>query len=294
MDWITKNKFNTWLILILLAVNILTVSIIWMQTLKERNPILPPPVGIEQKPESVSLMQRTLNLSDEQTKQFEKMRENHFARSKIVNEKILELKRQIVKQIFSDKKDTVLVSSLCNQIGALETDLEKLRFKHFTEFVSICTPGQKEIFEPVLMELYGRRPLEQQNTDEQKEFSEPAGNKRPLNQEAGKQLEKNAAAPLHNKRLNHPTIAEKVRDFTEQLNLTDEQIQNVKSIFEISMKKMEGLEENWRPGEKVFEDGKNKILRTEDIEVDKILNSNQKNKFEQMKKNRKEKQPPRE
>jgi len=159
MEWLAKNNFTKWLIGVLLAVNILTSSIIWIYVVKEshQRPFAPD----DQRQNPAGLIQKQLNLSAEQTKQFDKMRKENFEKTNILFDQIFTVKKQLSNALFNEKIDTVYVNSLISKQCSLQTELEKLRFNHFKEFISVCTPEQKQKLRPILSELIsGKPPME--------------------------------------------------------------------------------------------------------------------------------------
>lgn len=157
MDRINQNKFSRWLIIVLLAVNLLTVSIIWMQNMQKREP-LPPDAA---KPgQTVKVMQNTIGLTDQQAGQFAIMREEHFDRRRKVEMEIASLKKQLYEEEFGDEKDTARINGLLNQIGAKQTEIEKLQIEHFEKLADICSKEQKEKLSKLLIETVGMpRPM---------------------------------------------------------------------------------------------------------------------------------------
>jgi len=153
MERINQNRFAKWIIIVLLAVNILTVSIIWMQSMQKEEHIstklLPPQRTVE-------LMQKTIGLTDEQAEQFAIMREVHFAKRRTIETQIASLNRQVFEEMFSEKKDTVKINSLLFQIAEKLARIEKLRVEHFTQLAGICNKEQKEKLKTLLINTIDR------------------------------------------------------------------------------------------------------------------------------------------
>ena len=159
MDWMTQNKPIKWLIGILLVVNVLTITIIWILVARDKQP---PPFGFTGKPPGGGeLLQKELNLTEVQKKQFEDARKENFAQSDVLFKELNEVKTKYFGELQNEKTDTELVNSLLRRISAIQIDLEKLHFEHFRYLLSICTKEQKEKFKPILKEiLVGKPPRE--------------------------------------------------------------------------------------------------------------------------------------
>ncbi|MBI3125582.1 MAG: periplasmic heavy metal sensor [Ignavibacteriales bacterium] len=158
MDWITQNKLIKWLIGILLVVNILTITIIWILISRDR----PPMFDRNAKPQAgIDLLQKELGLTEVQKKQFEDARKENFAQSDDLFKELNEVKTKYFGELQNEKTDTVLVNSLLRRISAIQIELEKLRYDHFRYLLSVCTKEQKEKFKPLLKEiLVGKPPRE--------------------------------------------------------------------------------------------------------------------------------------
>jgi hypothetical protein len=156
MDWITQSKYIKWLIGILLAINLVTISIIWILIIDRKGPA---PFEGDKRPQgTIEMMKKEINLSDDQLKLFEKLRKENFERAKLFFEKIDSAKKLLSEELADDKLDTVLINSLTNKIGILFAEMEKQRLKHFHDLLSICTKEQKEKLTLIFKNLIGGKP----------------------------------------------------------------------------------------------------------------------------------------
>ena len=169
MDWMTQNKPIKWLIGILLVVNILTITIIWILVTRENQP---PPFGFNGKPPGGGeLLQKELNLSDVQKKQFEDSRKENFKQADIFFVRLDEAKKQYFDELQKDNPDTVFVNNILTKISSIQIELEKLRFEHFRYLLSLCSKEQKEKFKPILKDfLVGKPPREIDKGKPEREF----------------------------------------------------------------------------------------------------------------------------
>jgi len=173
MDWKKQNKFTTWSIIFLVVVNIITISTMWLLLTKERGP---QPFDQLKRPQgSMELMQKELNLSKEQKENFEKARVASFEKSKKLLDKMNELKEKLSKELVNDNIDSTVVTSLVQEIGSTHAKLEKLRFDHFKELLSLCSKEQKEKFKPILEKLVGAMPLPRKDNEDKRDFKNDNG-----------------------------------------------------------------------------------------------------------------------
>ncbi len=274
MDLINQNKFKNWLIILLLLLNIITMSVIWMKTSKERE--FAPSKEDKNRPESVSLMKEVLNLDDAQTKQLEKLRSDKLDLSKKYNDSLSVLKKQLSDELFKSKSSQKIINEKTKMIGELQSKVELVRFNHFNQLLAICTPEQKEKLKPIIQELFGRKPPK----DELKQKTELIENNRA---EEGKTINNKVK---ENEKLAPPQIDEKVEKYSRRLNLTPDQQQQLRSILNESRMKDENKRmKRMDPAD--FEKEKEKMRLEEDQKVMQILDERQKAEFEKMQQKRK-------
>jgi Spy/CpxP family protein refolding chaperone len=278
MDLINQNKFKNWLIIVLLAINLITVSVIWIQIVNKNQ--TQQVIQNNRPSESVNLLKKELDLNEDQTKQLQKMRADQFDQSKKYNDRLNDLKKQLAEELFKDSPDTTLANSKAKEIGDLQSKVESIRFNHFKELLAICTPEQKEKLKPILIELFGRKPPK----DELKP------DKRPDGRENGKHLgnknriernDDNAQIPREERPV-PPSVDEKLAKYSQRLNFTKEQEQKVRAVLLISMQKSEELRSRKNPDRNEIESEKEKFHNEEDKSVMKILNEDQKKEFIKM------------
>jgi periplasmic protein CpxP/Spy len=278
MDLVNQNKLKNLLIIILLVLNLLTVSIIWMQTAK-RNEALPIEKD-KRSSESVNLMKQALDLDEEQTKQLEKIRTDPLDQSKKYNDRLNELKKQLAEELFKDKPDTTLANLKAKEIGELQSKVEMIRFSHFKELIAICTPEQKEKLKPILIELFGRKPPRDEskeripNNDKKDDKYPPEKDMRETNRETSKDLRDDKPTP--------PSIEEKLAKYSERLKFSSEQEQTVRDVLRVSEQKGNQLRSRVNPDPNEIEMEKEKIRKEEDESIMKILNEDQKKEFDKM------------
>lgn len=153
MDIFTKNKLTAFTIVLLVIFNLTTLAIIWSNGI--RPPVQPdgvPPV--EQRPRSVMFLKNELGLTNEQVRDYRKLRLQHRANMRMLNEEILVLKRELLDQLFYDKVDEKKVEQLLNSIGERQRKVERLTFDHFNDLKKLCGEGQQEKLRRLFGELF--------------------------------------------------------------------------------------------------------------------------------------------
>jgi Spy/CpxP family protein refolding chaperone len=150
MDVLSKQKLTNALIIILVVINIISLSFIWY---KEMNrPKLPPPQpGGE---EVGGFIKEQLNLNKEQKKKFDEYMKEHAVVTSRMNDKIGEIKREILLEAFSANPDSNKVNELVQQISKLHGEYEKYLYFHFQKLASVCNTEQKQRLKDIFLSSF--------------------------------------------------------------------------------------------------------------------------------------------
>ncbi|MGE5499732.1 MAG: Spy/CpxP family protein refolding chaperone [Syntrophothermus sp.] len=294
MDLVNQNKFKNILIIVLLGMNILTLSIIWMQTLRGNDDSRMPSQD-KAGSESVKLIKDALNLNDEQTKQLEKIRSSKLDLSKKYKDSLDQLKKDMGEEFLKAKPDSVNAAARTRKIGELEAKALLLRYQHFNELLAICTPGQREKLKPIIAELFGRKPAERIEQKRDHANSSPLKKnsevKKGADAQDSVQREFKNAGPDRTPdrpdgRPAPPSVEEKMDRLTKKLNLSEEQAVKIKSLIITYRQKDQELRRRVNPDPEEIENEKRKNKKEEDEGVLKILNSSQRDEYLKIMENR--------
>ena len=274
MDLVNQNKFKNGLILLLIIINLLTVSVIWIQTSKKDETV----ISSQDKgnSESVNLMKQVLELNEDQAKQLSKMRAVKIDESKKYNDSLDFLKKQLAEDLIKDHPDSIDAQKKSQKIGQLQTKVEMIRYNHFKELLAICTPEQKQKLKPVLIELFGKKPPKE--TDKKRNE-----NKRMITEEQRNELRPpKEDANIDQGKPKPPSFDKRLEKYTERLNLDVQQIEKIKVIMLSIKKKDEALRKLQNPNPDEIEIEKRKNRDEEDQSIMKLLNEEQKKEFSKM------------
>ncbi len=154
MDIFTKSRMTVLLIVLLVVLNALSLCTLWYGYFG----------GLRgagrlhkqgQKPEHAEgLLQRQLRLSQQQKDQFTELRQQHFTESRTMQDKLHELKGQIVEEATSESPDAGKLEELAKEIGKEQEMLERSRYQHFLKMQAQCDPGQRKELASVLKEAH--------------------------------------------------------------------------------------------------------------------------------------------
>lgn len=152
MDYFSKNKIVIWVIAILALLNIFTLSTIWFMQYRgpSRVPFREEPGHMRQ---GLRILEKELDLSADQIKVFDDIRQRHFEKMKVLQKEIFSLRQEIMDELNRTTPDTEQIRLLTIRIGEQETLKERYILKHFSEMKAACTPQQKEKFNRLLKKL---------------------------------------------------------------------------------------------------------------------------------------------
>ena len=157
MDFITRQRFLTIAIIVLVLLNLFSLGAIWILQ-SGRRPFLQPPVHYhrEGKGNIVEFLSEELKLTDEQFKEFKAIRRDLDRGRRFLECEILETRRELVEESFRPNPDSTKAEFLVTKIGENQILLEKLLFDHFVKMKSLCTPEQSEKFDSLMHEILQR------------------------------------------------------------------------------------------------------------------------------------------
>lgn len=156
MDWTKKISYLRWLVIILLAINIITLTFFWIYILDTKHPREIKP--FDKPPDEINFLKEELNLSKDQEKIFETKRKDLFSEADKLFSKMSELQGELTNKLVKQEYSREATDSIITRIGIIQSTLERLRYNHFKELLSICSQDQKEKFYPIIKRILERRP----------------------------------------------------------------------------------------------------------------------------------------
>lgn len=140
------NRSRLWIIIVvvLLLVNTAVLAMLWFKRPHEG----PPPGG-----GAKNFLIKELNLTADQQKKFDALREGHQERTRQVMDGMKELKDALVEKISSTQPDSSGIDNLTKNIAEKERQRDLLTVYHFRSFRAILTPDQQNKFDKILKEV---------------------------------------------------------------------------------------------------------------------------------------------
>ena len=154
MDILSKQKLTNILIIILIIINIGSLSFIWYKEV-HRPPLPPSPQNPPNRENVNRFLDKELNLNEEQEQKFKELRKEHFENTRKFDDKIAGYKREILSESFKQNPDIQKIKALTDSIGSLQEAYELFLSEHFQKLASLCKPGQREKLKDIFLSSFG-------------------------------------------------------------------------------------------------------------------------------------------
>jgi uncharacterized Ntn-hydrolase superfamily protein len=139
-----KNKLLTWLLVVLLLANAITIALFWIG----RNKPFPPPQG-----SPADFLIKELNMDSRQQEQYKMLVKEHQDAVRELREKIKAAKDSLFVLM---KKDNVSDSSKKEAAHAVSRQTEQLdilTLEHFQKVRALCNKDQQKKFDDIIHEV---------------------------------------------------------------------------------------------------------------------------------------------
>ena len=149
MDLLSSKRFISIILAILVVLNLALLGTLWWQNTQgpgKHEKIVKAPTSHKKQP----FFKQALNLSDEQSRQFNTLRYQHFQGTLPALVTISGLKRQLIQEAVKAEPDTAAMKALARQIGSKQAFIEYRLAWHFNSLAKVCTPEQRDSLQIVL------------------------------------------------------------------------------------------------------------------------------------------------
>ena len=142
----SRNRMN-WLVILLLVINIGSLSALWLSRSDGKKP------PRHHKADGEGFLAKKLELNEEQIKEVKKLREAHFQEMDALQRAAGMARRNMFEEIKAIKPDSILIVKYAAQIGNTVGAREELTSKHFLDIKAILTEKQLDQFNQVVGQL---------------------------------------------------------------------------------------------------------------------------------------------
>ncbi|MDE2698921.1 MAG: periplasmic heavy metal sensor [Gemmatimonadota bacterium] len=154
-----QKGFGAWAIALLLIFNISTLSLLWYKEInKPPRPVRGPANALDNRERMLRFIERELDLSKEQAREFRKLHSVYLQQSKALRDEIRDLKRnQLQVEMFTSKADTLKINQAARRIANKQFEFEKQTFLHFQKLKALIGEDQEESLKALLDEVFMKR-----------------------------------------------------------------------------------------------------------------------------------------
>ena len=149
MDILSSKRIISIILAILVVLNLALLGTLWWQNTQspeKHEKVVEAPASYKKQ----SFFKQALNLTDEQSRQFNTLRYQHFQGTLPALVTISGLKRQLIQEAVKAEPDTVAIKALARQIGSKQAFIEYRLAWHFNSLAKVCTPEQRDSLQTAL------------------------------------------------------------------------------------------------------------------------------------------------
>jgi len=142
MKMLENIKFLWILILVLVILNIASLTAVWMEQKGDEIPAIRERAMMDRRDH---FLKRELNFTPAQQAQFDSLLDNHRDEMQEKMEEIRTLREELMG-LMSNQEFTAEAEEIVRKIGEKQSELELMNYQHFKEVMAICNDEQKQIF----------------------------------------------------------------------------------------------------------------------------------------------------
>lgn len=147
MNNISKNRFLTGVVILLLIANITSLGLFWWTKEKQA----PPPNAAGSA--AATFLVTELNFDAQQQAAYKILREDHQQQTKILRENIRAYKKTFFDLLNQSVVDSVELKKQAELIGKTEAALNLFTFQHFRKVKLLCNAEQKQKFDSIIQQV---------------------------------------------------------------------------------------------------------------------------------------------
>ena len=158
MDIFKQNRNLKMAVMILVVLNILALTFLWLGRPKNHPPeeFLRNP--IEDNRRIMVMLKDELGFDDRQAEEYLELRKNHRIAVDKLEREIRRIKKQMFDEALKEGTNIAISDSLLNLAQTKQAEIEKLTFQHFVELKNLCGPEQKDKLQNLIHKILQPKP----------------------------------------------------------------------------------------------------------------------------------------
>jgi Spy/CpxP family protein refolding chaperone len=151
MKLLSNIKFLWIIILVLVVLNLVSITTVWIEEKGDEAPVFRERILMNRRDH---FLKKELNFTSEQQAQFDSLMVNHRDEIQGKMEEIRTLREELMglmrNQVFTTEAENIV-----RQIGEKQSELELMNYQHFKEVMAICDEEQKQVFLETIRRVVG-------------------------------------------------------------------------------------------------------------------------------------------
>ena len=155
MENIFKQKTAAWTIVILLIINLATLTTIWYREF--RKPDFRPfaPRDRQERKENVPrFMKEELNLDENQFQAFEKIRTEYLERAGNLMSQMHDLREELFREVLAATPDSLKTVGILQKIGDKQVEFDRNIYSYFMEIRALCGEQNEDKLHALMQDLF--------------------------------------------------------------------------------------------------------------------------------------------
>jgi len=173
MELYKKNRLLFWIMIVLIVINIATLTSFFIFS---KQGVTPAPVCRVMSDSTCSGFCTKLNLSATQVEKVEIINRNYKNNASTFVMNIKNKRVEILDELNKDKPDTLLTNKLTGEVSVLQSLLQRESIRQYLELKKVCTPEQAQRLSALYRDLYGcpmqRKEMKRYRRGQQEDKSE--------------------------------------------------------------------------------------------------------------------------
>ncbi len=154
---ITEKKYRmlTWLVVILLALNIATIaSLVYHARQSEKNVREQQENQVSAKSEQgTRFFREKLDLSPDQVLRFREVNRSYNRAANLIANRLERLRLDMVEEMGKAQPDTTRLNTICREVGKNHENLKRLTIDHYLKMRALCNEEQAVRLTGIFMEM---------------------------------------------------------------------------------------------------------------------------------------------
>jgi protein CpxP len=154
MDVFKQNRYLTFIIILLVVLNLATLAMVWLGRAQRS---APPQKPVEPEREQARLQQilrDELAFNDGQIERYMSLRQKYREEVQRLNDEIRRIKKRMFDEALQDNPKPELSDSLLALTQQKQVEIERLTFRHFLDLKKLCKPEQQNMLKLIIDELF--------------------------------------------------------------------------------------------------------------------------------------------